>query len=192
MFNHQAYQTRLDEIKKEITTADDQTWLMDVSLRYGRFLAERSLEQLARVIDQVFPAYELVDDKQKHRDYCANEIMGVVSGMYSSSALIRGAVKIGDPLGAEAMMRIYAEANSAPKSTEPAPMAVEGDFSFRGRVYQAASLAGENQDILESIDRSAGLALDYRGKKYGLVRTNGSPVQVAGSASEPDDRARAV
>lgn len=109
MFNHDAYNARLAEIKKEITTGDDQTWLMDVSLRYGRFLAERARDQLQTVID-IFPGIDIVPDKQKHRNYCAEQIMGVVAGMYSSSALIRGAIKIADPLGAEAMMRIFAEA----------------------------------------------------------------------------------
>jgi hypothetical protein len=109
MFNHDAYNARLAEIKTEITTGDDQTWLMDVSLRYGRFLAERARDQLQTVID-LFPGIDVVADKQKHRNYCAEQIMGVVAGMYSSSAMIRGAVKIGDPLGAEAMMRIFAEA----------------------------------------------------------------------------------
>jgi hypothetical protein len=126
MFNHEAYQRRLDEIKKEITTGDDQTWLMDVSLRYGRFLAARARDQLNTVID-LFPGIDVVQDKQKHRNYCAEQIMGVVAGMYSSSALIRGAVKIGDPLGAEAMMRIFAEAGfkrDAPDAANAAAVAV--------------------------------------------------------------------
>lgn len=131
MFNHEAYQRRLDELKEDVRThlqamprITYATWHSDVSLRYGRFLAARAAEQLQRAID-LFPGYEHVDDKQKHRDYCASEIMGVIAGMHASSALIRGAVLTSDPVGAEAMMRIYDEANK-PHVDLPMPvLAVE-------------------------------------------------------------------
>ena len=190
MFNNEAYQKRLDEIKAEITQSDDQTWLMDVSLRYGRWLAARALEQLGRVVEQVFPAYDMVPDKQKHRDYCAGELMGVVASMHASSTLIRGVVKIADPIGAEASMRIYAEAGfkkgeAAPSA--PVAPAVEADDEFRKRILGAAELAGEDSETIASIGRSAGAALAYRGRKYGLLR-NGAAVAAAGPAPVSSDQ----
>ena len=92
-------------------------WQKDVALRYARFLANRSLEQMQRAV-HAFGGYDLVEDRQKHREYCAGELMGVVAGIHAASAMMRGAVVGADPIGAEAMMRIYAEAND-PKANGP-------------------------------------------------------------------------
>lgn len=126
MFNHEAYQRRLDELKEDVRGLSDQlqgldreVWHKDVSLRYGRFLARNTHTQLQRAID-AFGGYDHVDDKQKHRDYCAAELMGVIAGIHASSSLIRGSVLIADPVGAEAMMRIYEEVNGP---IEKAPQA---------------------------------------------------------------------
>lgn len=128
MFNHEAYQQRLDELKEEIRAmvvqfdqANLEFWHKDVSLRYGRFLAQRGHEQMQRVID-ILPGYDHVDDKQKHRDHCAAELMGCVASIHASSAMIRGAVLIADPIGAEGTMRIYDEANVPAKTTSPSPI----------------------------------------------------------------------
>lgn len=129
MFNHEAYQRRLDEIKEEIRAmvvqfdqANLEFWHKDVSLRYGRFLAQRGIEQMQRVID-IFGGYDHIDDKQKHRDYCAAELMGCVASIHASSALIRGAVLAADPIGAQAMMQLYETANPVPEPKPGAPMA---------------------------------------------------------------------
>jgi hypothetical protein len=120
MFNNVAYNARLAQIRTVVQMAVDEmlpgvfvTWQKDVGLRYARFLAQRSLEQLQRAVDAT-RAYDMMEDKQKHREYCANELMGVVAGMHAASALMRGAVIPADAIGAEAMMRIYDEANQAP------------------------------------------------------------------------------
>lgn len=187
MFNHDAYNARLAEIKTEITIGDDQTWLMDVSLRYGRWLAERARDQLQTVVD-LFPGIDVVQDKQKHRNYCAEQIMGVVAGMYSSSALIRGAIKIADPLGAEAMMRVFAEAGFKKDGARP----VDADADFRVRIRSAAKAAGvdgvgKDDPLLERIDTATGSDLDKIGERYGVLRS--AAVAAAGSASQPVDQA---
>lgn len=142
-FNVEAYQRRLDELKLEIRESverrlldtveasqgsipellcseDLHHWEKDVSLRYGRFLAQRTLEQFQRAVAN-FSGIEFVDDKQKHREHSAAELMGVVSGLHAASAMIRGQVLIADPVGAEAMMRIYEEANVRPAAKGAAP-----------------------------------------------------------------------
>jgi hypothetical protein len=131
MFNHDAYQRRLDELKEDVRAmvvqfdqANLEFWHKDVSLKYGRFLAQRGFEQMERAV-QAFGAYEHVDDKQKHRDYCANELMGVVASIHASSALIRGAVLAADPIGAQAMMQLYEAAN-------PMPLPKKADTPFAG------------------------------------------------------------
>lgn len=126
-FNMEAYQRRLEAIKGTISADElcgnepDSAWAKDVSLRYGRFLAQRTLEQLQRAVEN-FAGIEFVPDKQKHREWSASELMGTVSGLHAASAMIRGAVVVADPIGAEAMMRIYEEANT-PKGEECAPVA---------------------------------------------------------------------
>lgn len=121
MFNHEAYNARLAQLRAVVKLATDDMdpatfmeWQKDVGLRYARFLVLRTFEQMQRAIDSM-GAYELVEDKQKHREFCAGELMGVVSGIHAASALMRGAVLPGDPIAAEAMMRIYAEVNEATK-----------------------------------------------------------------------------
>lgn len=128
-FNHEAYQRRLDELKEDVRGLSDQlqgldreVWHKDVSLRYGRFLAQRSVEQLQRATS-MFAGYDHVDDKQKHRDYCGQELMGVVAGIHAAAALVRGAVLTSDPVGVEAMMRIYEEVNGPKAQTPAAPAA---------------------------------------------------------------------
>lgn len=125
MFNHEAYQRRLDEIRAIVKVAIAemdaevfQAWQKDVGLRYARFLAERAMEQLQRAV-ATLNSYEIVEDKQKHREYCAAELMGVVSAIHAASAMVRGAVVSSDSIGAEAMMRIYKEANE-PQAQAPA------------------------------------------------------------------------
>lgn len=118
MFNHEAYNERLKQIRvvvemaiMELNREDHAAWEAEVSFRYARFLAHRAFEQMERCL-QAFGGYDIVPDKQKHREYCAAELMGVVSGIHASSAMMRGAVKCADAVGAEAMMRIYDEANT--------------------------------------------------------------------------------
>jgi hypothetical protein len=133
VFNHEAYNERLKQIRVVVQLAVDDmppgvfvTWQKDVGLRYSRFLAERGLEQMQRVV-QSMGAYELMEDKQKHRNYCAQELMGIVAGIHAASALMRGAVIPADAIGAEAMMRIYQEVNEpkAPANEQPSDPAVE-------------------------------------------------------------------
>jgi hypothetical protein len=152
-FNHAAYQRRLDELKGDVRgmssqfdQADYTFWHKDVSLRYGRWLAMRTQDQLQRAI-AMLPNIEHVDDKMKHRAYCAQELMGVVAGLHASSAMIRGAVLIDDPVGAEAMMRIYDEAN-APRNAKAAsadgqnPTAVEAAGSASESLNRPSGEAG--------------------------------------------------
>lgn len=176
MFNNEAYQRRLDELKETIrgdliyNAVDREQWNKDVSLRYGRFLARNTADQLSRTI-MSFAAAEHVADKQKHRDYCAQELMGVVAGLHAASAMIRGAVVIADPIGAEAMMRIYEEANGTPRETAPAPMVTEADEEFRNRVLSVADAAGVDGEQRLTIVMAIGATLDEKGRKYGLLRT---------------------
>lgn len=176
MFNHEAYQQRLDELKEEIRgmvmqfdQANLEFWHKDVSLRYGRFLAQRGHEQMQRVID-ILPGYDHVDDKQKHRDHCAAELMGCVASIHASSAMIRGAVLVADPIGAEGMMRIYDEANAAPKQTAPAPMVAESDDSYRPRVWIEATEAHASSEAFDRLLAATGATLDAEGRKYGVLR----------------------
>lgn len=178
MFNNEGYQRRLDELKESIRRGLDEElgplrqadWAKDVSLRYGRFLARNTVQQLERAV-AAFVAYDHVDDKQKHRDYCAAELMGVVAGLHAASAIIRGSVVIADPIGAEAMMRIYEEANGHARSTAPAPMALESDVAYRDRirpVWGSRDMLKYSQDNLEIANS---LQLDELGRHVGVLRT---------------------
>lgn len=84
----------------------DQSYKATVSIRYSRFLIQRTLTALS-VMEKNLDTVDVVPDKRKFYEYYAGQIDLAVKSFQAATLLMTGQTIVADPVECETAMRVY-------------------------------------------------------------------------------------